>query len=85
MNPPEETQKEPEERALGRFAEASLALAASFTTSTLREHAERLARLTASDLMLMYEASSDGDELTLCAQWGLTPDVEPRFRQLAGC
>lgn len=82
MNTPQETQPSPDADALGLFAEASIALATASDGPALRQHTERLARLTDSDLMLLYEAGDDPSALTLVSHWGLAPEAEESFRVL---
>lgn len=68
--------------ALGLFARTSVRFAGCTDAQAICGHAERLAALSGSDLVLVYEAGADPGSLHLLAQWGLPPETLGRFEVL---
>lgn len=75
-------QPDPVDDALGRYAEASLALAGHVGDADLQRHASSLAKFTQSDLVLLYEELHARQRLELAAHWGLPPEATRDFRYL---
>jgi signal transduction histidine kinase/CheY-like chemotaxis protein len=78
----ETTQPQPDGGTLVLFAKASIGLSKGFDEPAFRQHAENLALLARSDLVLIYEAGPEPDVLVLLAQWGVPLEAQNRFQVL---
>ena len=78
------SQPPPPARSLWRYAEATAALSTDEDAAWVARYAERLARITGCDAVLVYEQmeGKPADGPVLAAHWGLPPDRVPQFQTL---